>query len=207
MPYVFDRASVQEPELPDDAEDRSAARLFAVAVSALLISFLVIDSSIAALDPARVAAPSAPGGQGAAPAGVQLLDDDGGSPLFTVPALGPGASVANCLAVSYDGEEPAAVRLLARVAGELADHVDVVVEVGDGATFGRCDGFVRAAVVFEGTLSALAATGPDGVLAYDAEPGGTIRSFRVTTTLRAEAEPPTGTVTAVADLLWRATTR
>ena len=84
--------------------------------------------------------------------GPALTDDDGGSPLFEVPALAPGERLQRCIRVRYRGDADASVGLTADVAGPLADHTSVMVEAGRGGGFGSCDGF-DGEVVFRGTFA------------------------------------------------------
>lgn len=178
---------VRSSEHPaDDSHDSSsitAVRLVAIAITALLISFIVIDRTSGALS-AGAATPPSDIGAGS----IALTDDDGDRSLFDVGDLLPGRPTTNCIRVAYDGTAfDGVVGFRARGGGDLAPLVDITVEVGDGGDFGDCDGFEPADTLYRGTLASLVSEhGEDG----EAIPAMTIRSvhqvrtFRVTMAVR-----------------------
>lgn len=131
--------------------DRAAARAFAAAVSALLISTLVVSRSSAAIDPDGTVAGNSVG------AGiVALTDDDDGRSLIDLDALGPGQPVQECITVTYGGTIlPVELTLDTQTVGDLDPFLEVSIERGSGGGFGDCDGFVPEQLLFDGTLEAL----------------------------------------------------
>ena len=137
---------------------------------------------------------------------VVLSDDDATTQsLFTETAFAPGASVTECIAVTYDGTipDPSAVRLYSGgftdVAGPdpassgLSDHLVLTVEEGTGATFGDCSGFVAGPTIVSGvTLAAFDTTRTDyasGAGVWDPSATGESVSYRFTVTLDATSTP------------------
>ena len=87
MARVFDRAVANEARDDDDGVGggRSAIRLLAAAITALVVSFLVVARSQGA-----VSGGSARSGSELSAGGVTVTDDDTGHSLFQVPAMAPG---------------------------------------------------------------------------------------------------------------------
>ena len=120
-----------------------------------------------------------------------LTDDAAGTAMFADDqGLVPGLPEQRCIRVSLDGSVvPEPVRLYAAdVSGALADHLDLVVEVGpDGGAFGSCSGFVPESELFTGTLAEFGGrhTGfESGIAAWSPVAPGEFRSFRFTVTVR-----------------------
>jgi hypothetical protein len=120
-----------------------------------------------------------------------LTDDAAGTAMFADDqGLVPGLPEQRCIRVTLDGSVvPEPVRLYAAdVSGALADHLDLVVEVGpDGGAFGSCSGFVSESELFTGTLAEFGGlhTGFDsGIAAWSPVGPGESRSFRFTVTVR-----------------------
>lgn len=188
-----------EPGGVDDAS--SAARLVAVAITILLVSFLVLARSDAALD----------GGVASSAdlrvARVALTDDDEGRTLFDLPDLAPGESHQNCIAVTYTGVEfDAVVRLHGRGGGPLAPYLELTVERGDGGGFGDCDDFEPEAELFDGNLRDFQDTHRSestGLDAFATRTSPQAQVFRVTFSLSDEAslEDYQG-LEASAEFLW-----
>ena len=134
---------------------RSTARAFAAAVSALLISTLVISRSDAALEAdGTISSSTASSGT------IALTDDDGGRSLFDLRDLAPGRPVEQCVEVVYEGTIlPVDLRMLAEAEGALGDFLSTTVETGSGGGFENCEGFESDAALFDGTLADLAAAG------------------------------------------------
>jgi len=199
---LFDRSGLLDgsPDVVGHDDARPAARALSAALSALLVSFLIVARSHDGLE---VRGRSYANGQPsvAAPE-VSVTDDDGGVPMFDVPALEPGSTVVQCIDVRYDGSaDDVDIRLLARSYGTLASRMQVTVDVGPLAAFGDCSGFVADATVYDGTLEGLS-TLADGVMAFAAAAPGDHQAFRFTTRLNG-AEPVSGSATA--DFTWTAT--
>lgn len=151
MPRLFDTSRSAPPEAAPGpvAGGGTAARALAVALTGLLVTFLVAERSSGAF-----------GGEARNPGNrfaegyVGLTDDDGGSALFDLPALVPGDTAENCIAVHYEGTVlPAVVRLGARTEGGLSPDLAMTVDVGDGGGFGTCAGFAPSARIYAGDLA------------------------------------------------------
>ena len=135
--------------------DRAAARAFAAAVSALIISTLVVSQSSAAIDPDGTVA-----GNRVAAGTVELTDDDNGRSLVNLDAMSPARPVEECIDVSYDGTIlPVELTLDTQTVGDLGPYLGVVVERGSGGGFEDCDSFEPTEEVFDGTLDELEALG------------------------------------------------
>ena len=131
---------------------RSTARAFAAAVSALLVTTLVIDRSASAINTTGTeAANSFTSGT------IALTDDDSGRSLFDLEDMAPGRPVERCLTITYEGSIlPVDITLAADVNGPLAEHLLVEVDEGTGGGFESCTGFTPAGSVFDGTLAEMA---------------------------------------------------
>lgn len=142
----------------DDATsrlDRAAARAFASAVSALIISTLVVSQSTAAIEPDGTVA-----GNAVAAGTVELSDDDEGRSLVDLEAMAPRRPVEECITVSYTGSIlPVELTLQTQVVGDLGPYLDVRVEQGVGGGFDDCEGFEADKTVFDGTLQGLSVRG------------------------------------------------
>lgn len=135
--------------------DRAAARAFASAISALIISTLVVSQSTAAIDPDGTVA-----GNAVAAGTVELSDDDQGRSLVDLDAMAPNRPVEECITVSYAGTIlPVELTLDTQTVGDLGPFLDVEIEQGEGGGFDDCDGFEPTELVFDGTLGELADVG------------------------------------------------
>ncbi len=131
--------------------DRAAARAFAAAVSALIISTLVVSQSSAALEPDGTVA-----GNSFAVGTVSLVDDDEGRSLVNLEDMAPGRPVEECISVAYEGTIlPVALTLDAQTVGDLGPYLDVEIDAGSGGGFGACEGFLAEESIFTGTLDQL----------------------------------------------------
>ncbi len=130
-------------------------------------------------------------------------DDDGGSAMFALPAMAPGVPVARCIEIDYSGGWDAGdVRLAASdLSGALVDDLAVRVETGTGGTFADCAGFTGGEV-YSGTLRGLSTPDGAGVDTGWQPTGDETRTFRITVTLTAPAQPAPGS-TADATFVWR----
>ncbi len=129
----------------------TAARLLAFAITALLVSFLVIDRSGRALSAGAEARTND------LQAGtLALSDDDEGRTLFDLTELLPGRPLRNCIRVEYAGTVfDGVAELRARGGGGLAPYLDVEILAGQGGRFGDCTGFAPDQTLFSGTLATL----------------------------------------------------
>lgn len=147
-------------DAPSSTQDRRAARAtaraFASAISALLVSTLVIQRSSEALEPDGTVS-----GTTVASGTVSLVDDDGGRSLFDLANMAPGEQSVQCIVLTYDGSLlPADVTVEAEATGDLAPYLDVVVERGTGGSFDDCTTFDADTTVFDGTLAQLVRSEP-----------------------------------------------
>ncbi len=142
-----DRGDRREPHL-----SRSTARAFAAAITALLISTLVVNRTSEALSiEGTVAANTFESGT------ITLVDDDGGRSLFDLSDMAPGRPTDRCIEVVYQGSiVPVALRLTTEAAGELAPYLTLTLEEGRGGGFETCDGFEPTEPLFQGSLDELA---------------------------------------------------
>lgn len=133
----------------------SAAPLLAIAISLVLVSFMVISVSRAAFSDTTDNVTNALGA-----ATVDLDDDDATSVLFNVTDMVPGDTLVNCIVVTYQGTRanPAAVKMYSggfTDSGNFADYMNITIEEGSGGTFGNCTGFTLANTIEPtGTLTA-----------------------------------------------------
>lgn len=177
--------------------DRAAARAFAAAVSALIISTLVVSQSSAAIDPDGTVA-----GNAVAAGTVELSDDDGGRSLVDLQALAPRRPVEECITISYTGSIlPVELTLEAQTVGNLDPYLDVMIERGDGGGFDDCEGFVpENTLVFDGTLEQL--EGRDAMMLGRFYNTGDSVTFRFRFELRDDAEAA-GRESSI-DFVWEA---
>lgn len=167
----------------------AAAGSTLLAALVMSLGFLFAFADPAAARPAQVS--------------IAIFDDDADRAMFPGLNLAPDHTYTQCLRIQAQALEPQdSVRLAAvDVAGTLAAHLQLTVELGDGARYGDCAGFTGA-VLFQGSLADLAASGTRGVATGwtpDADPA---RSFRVTVAL--DASTPQG-VTAEGSFVWQLT--
>ena len=131
--------------------DRAAARAFAAAVSALIISTLVVSQSSAAIDPDGTVA-----GNSFTVGTVSLVDDDEGRSLVNLEDMAPGRPAEECISVAYEGTIlPVALTLDAQTVGDLGPYLEVEIDSGSGGGFGACEGFLAEERIFSGTLDQL----------------------------------------------------
>ena len=180
--------------MAEDQATLDAARLITFAVTALLISFLVIGRTSSFLDTSALAS-----GSTLQPGSVELHDDDRGATLFDLPALLPGSPVSNCLEVAYRGSEfDGEVWLFSKGGGALAPYLDTTILVGEGGGFDDCEGFRPEGTLFRGTLDELATEhGVDGspLRAFSLDHAEVVRTFMFTFTLRDDPRAAQGTAT------------
>jgi hypothetical protein len=197
MPVAFQATEppgLQRSRAAEEQATLDAARLITFAVTALLISFLVIGRTSSFLDTSALAS-----GSTLESGRVELHDDDHGATLFDLPDLLPGTPVSNCLEVAYRGSEfDGEVLLTSKGGGKLAPYLDTEILVGEGGGFGDCDGFRPNGAVFDGTLEELASEhGIDGrpLQAFTLDRARVVRTFKFTFTLRDDPRAERGTAT------------
>ncbi len=176
---------------------RSTARAFAAAISALLVTTLVIDRSASAIATAGTeAASSFTSGT------ITLTDDDAGRSLFQLDDMAPGRPTERCITVTYEGSIlPVDILLSARARGPLADHLELEVDEGVGGGFDSCEGFAARRALVDGTLDELSAqTGHDPLLVGRILNRDEARTFRFRFDL-ADTSAALG-LTASADFVW-----
>ena len=126
----------------------------AVIASLLLVSAVLVQKSLAVFNDSTES-----GGNSFAVGSVDLVDDDLAALLFNVPAMTPGHSVTDCIAVTCQGTiaNPSAVRVYSAGhmdSGDLDTLLNVTIEEGTRGVFGNCTGFVLENTIEpEGTLS------------------------------------------------------
>ena len=131
---------------------------------------------------------------------VVLVDDDTGSSLFSVTAMGPGDSVTSCINVTYNGTlDPGPVNLYVpsytESVASFADFINVTVDEGTLATGGAatdCTGFVSddgGTAEYSGDLTSFPATYALGVGDWDPDGSGPgqVKSYQVTLELDSSA--------------------
>lgn len=138
----------------------NTTRLGALALSLLLVGFLVVTGSRAAFTGTTDNT-----GNSWAAGTVSLSDDDTGSAMFTAADLKGGDVLENCLVVTYTGSLDADVKLYAEnLTGSLGTYLDLEVEIGDGGSFSAtatqdgevaCTGFSGSSI-YSGTLAGFA---------------------------------------------------
>jgi hypothetical protein len=133
---------------------------------------------------------------------VALSDDDAGSVMFNATNLAGGASLTNCIAVTYSGSLTTGVlvRLYGSSTGALGDYLDLTIEEGSGGGFGSCTGFSANSTLFNGEVDDFAAvhsswsTGLSTGWSPNANP--TTRVFRFTVTVQNDNNAQSKTASA-----------
>ena len=170
----------------------------AVAVTLLMVSFLVLTRSNSALGSGVAATSRITAGA------VELTDDDGDETLFDLPSLRPGETITNCIQVTYHGgvfNEPVGLRF--RGGGPLAADLETTIDMGKGGGFDSCDGFRASETLYRGTLADLhdAHGSSDPALeTFTVERTPDTRTFRITFGLD-EASESSG-LAANTEFLW-----
>lgn len=130
----------------------STGKAVGAALACLLVTSLVVDRSIAAIDPGRTGSSVAIGA-----AAIELTDDDQGQSLVNLSNMIPGRTHTSCINVTYNGTLlPADLVLAVEASGALTDLISVVLEEGSEGSFDDCGGFEPERVIHRGTLAALA---------------------------------------------------
>lgn len=127
---------------------------------------------------------SDPAAAGQAQASIAIVDDDAGRALFHGALMAPGHDYTQCLRIqagSLTGTDAVYLRAV-EVDGSLAEHLDLRIEMGDGARYGDCASFAGE-VVFDGSLRELAGADPQGIATGWHPAVHAARSFRITASL------------------------
>lgn len=183
------------------ARGQAKTVLLVGAVALAVVALLVVRTSRAAFN-----ATTDNRGSSFIAGDVVLSDDDTGArALFTEAQFVPGATVAECIAVRYEGtiNDPGPVALYSGgytdvtgpdTASEgLSEHLLLTVEEGTGGSFGNCAGFRRTTTVVSGVaLSAFDAAHTDhasGAGGWDPSSSPETRSYRFSVTLDEASVP------------------
>jgi hypothetical protein len=148
-----------------------------VAAGALVLgTFLMVTQAMAA------PGGSAPTRPSAAPARLELFDDDEDSGMFDLAEMSPGRAASNCIAVSSGGPGgDTDVRLSGISTGTGLDwDLDMTVEEGIGGTFNDCTGF-RGRELYRGSLAAFTSAHRDfrsGLAAFSPLDVSETKTFR-----------------------------
>lgn len=165
----------------------ATARIMAMLVATVLVTFLSVASSRAAFS-----AVEDPTEGGILVGGIELTDNDAGAALFDhVTDLLPGVVLDSCIDVTYAGDPAAAPVVLYAPqppGGTLAPYLELTVELGGGAAgFGDCTAFVPEIELFRGTLDELGRRHADhatGIAAWVPTTTPDTRTFRFAAELR-----------------------
>ena len=180
-----------------DAGDRriasSTGRAIGAALACLMVTSLVVERSIAAVQPAD-------GNSGGAfvAASIALSDDDEGRSLVNLTDMVPGKTTSSCINLTYEGTLfPIELLMTVEALGELSRFVEVTITEGSGGEFGDCTGFVANTELVRGTLADLAETETVvGIIRSEQETKGFRFDYRLTDTSDAIGK------SASADIVW-----
>jgi hypothetical protein len=156
--------------------------------SLLAIAGLLAIATVAAAAATGVLPRGTSGRQAVSAAGsITLTTDDGGAPLFTIPATAPGHTSTRCVRVDYAGPDGVPVKLSAAddTVGNLGSYIDIAIDAGTGGGYGDCAGF-SGQRIFTGTLAQLEADHPDNASGLSAFVGSSTtpnQTFRFTVTV------------------------
>jgi predicted ribosomally synthesized peptide with SipW-like signal peptide len=147
---------------------------------------------------------------------VKLVDNDGGTALYSILAAKPGDAKTSCIKVTYEGSLPSTVKLFTpSTIGELGPFVTLKVEAGTQASssFPECLGFTPATnpIVYEGTLAAFATEHNSFANGITTNPGIASKwelndsvVYRFTATMSSSAEAAQGKTTGAHIIRWEA---
>lgn len=176
---------------------RTTARAFAAAISSLLIATLVVNASSEALTTDGTVA-----GSSLSSGTISLADDDEGRALFDFTDMAPGRPTVRCIEVIYGGTiTPVDLTLASESLGDLTTYLDVIVEGGEGASFGECEGFVTDEVLYRGTLAEF--SNSEAIFLGRLLNTGDRRSYRITVDIQ-DVQEALGRA-ASADFIWEVT--
>jgi len=127
----------------------------ALGFAALTVTGLIVGQSSYAAFSSTTTNPTSNWQAGA----VTLTDDDANAAAFNTTSLKPGDTGSKCIKVTATGDLGGQVRMYGTdhlTTKALSDNLDLTIAVGNGGSFGSCDGFVKTADVYTGTLAAYA---------------------------------------------------
>ncbi len=128
--------------------------LFALPVSLVVVSVLVVTNSMAAFTSS-----TSNTGNSFTAGTVDLVDDDLSAVMFTVPNMDAGDSFTDCITVTYQGTvaNPSGVKTYSggyTDSGNFDTYLNLTIEEGTGGSFGNCTGFLLENTIESlGTLS------------------------------------------------------
>ncbi len=171
----------------------STGRAVGAALACLLVTSLVVERSIAAVQPSD----SNSGGAFVA-ASLELSDDDEGRSLVNLTNMVPGKLTSSCITVKYEGSlYPIELIMAVEAIGDLSQYVEISVLQGTGGAFGDCTGFTEIQEMYAGTLDGLAASElVVGILRSSSETKSFRFDYQLTDTADAIGK------TASADVVW-----
>jgi hypothetical protein len=179
---------LDQKRLTDDRRSRATVFRAAAGLASLaLMSALVVTTSRAAFS--RTTDNSS---NSFTSGNVDLTDDDSNTARFS-DTLELGETVTHCIEVTYSGtSDPSPVKFYSggfTDTSNLADHLNVTIDEGNGGDFSTCVGFTEddAGAEFAGTLTAFDALTGYGVSAGDWDPtaGGQSKTYRIAVELDA----------------------
>ncbi len=193
MTRSLDSAAFRNKTVSGGRVASSTGRAVGAALACLLVTSLVVERSIAAVQPSD----SNSGGAFIA-ASLELSDDDEGRSLVNLTNMVPGKPTSACINVSYEGTLfPIELIMAVETIGELAQYVEISVVQGTGGAFGDCSGFTATEEMYTGTLDGLAASElVVGVLRSSNETKSFRFDYQLTDTADAIGK------TASADVVW-----
>lgn len=175
--------------------------------AALLVSGLLIGQSSYAAFTSTTSNPTNNWTAGT----VALSDDDSNTAMFTVTNVKPAQTGTKCILVTSSGSLASSVKLYGTApatTNALSSSIDLLVEMGTGATSSSCSGFTGGSTIFNGTLAGFgtSATGfGNGVGTWT--PTGTAsesKAYKFTYTLNNSASNTTQGGTASIGFTWEA---
>ncbi len=154
--------------------------LLGAAVSLLATVVLLVQATTAAFT-----ATTANGSSTWSAGTVSLTDDSSSSVMFTETDLVPTNNGRRCIRVTYNGSEPADVRLYASVSGGLSPYVFTTIQRGSGGDFDDCTGFAPSETLYgsAGFGSLTATDFATGLGTFAPTGPGQSTDYRVTWTL------------------------
>lgn len=193
MTRELESAAFRAEPVTDGRIANSTGRAVGAALACLLVTSLMVERSIAAVQPSD----SNSGGTFTA-AALKLSDDDDGRSLVNLTNMVPGDLTSSCINVTYEGTLfPIELVMAVNAAGDLGEHVEISILRGTGGSFGDCTGFTAAEEMYAGTLADLATSElVVGIIRSADETTGFRFDYQLTDTADAIGK------TASADVVW-----
>lgn len=141
---------LSHPRLLSARYAAALARVAVVMLALVAVSLLVLNSSRAAFSDTTDST-----GNSLSAGTVDLVDDDAGSAMFTVPNMAPGDSVEACIKVTYQGliADPAPVHVYSGSytdSADLASFLNLTIEEGSGNS-SDCTDFTAGTTIEPGS--------------------------------------------------------